>query len=316
MANKQLDLFTPLKSIDTITAPAVLNTDPAFGFMNESVPTRFADFVRARSDIDDHSNFSLIKRAYRGYYQVEVAKVQGIPQEILQQLNTVDILALYIGIQTLKGEFIPKAEDLIGAPLGKLISALVAVGYVMPADDAATAVHLMNSKNVGFSNHRHNPPIEQRINGLSETTKVQFLRAFYTPKFFFQEYKEYDVFDTIYMRFHSASGLAIDSNDSRDAYAHAFVELIKEKQHRGNDFNADRFTGRIVQSESTEGLEYFVQRNIVIIPEMTISGRQRSEKRFENYNCSCPHGYRKMYAPPAKKDECKHIAHFRKDLMV
>ena len=315
---EQICLFSgPQQGIEEavrVTSPT-LNTDPAFGFDDQGVPEQVKNLVRRRSGLEDHTNFSLIKRAVQGYHQVEVPEILGVPQEVLQQLNTTDILSLYIGIETLKGRFLQLDETLIGQPFGKLLPTLVATGYQSTPQEAANAIREMKRMNVGYTGHSNTPSLEERMTVLTEDVKIAFLRAFYTPRKFSQEIRHEgaDFFDEVYAAHQRTNGQPIDSNQSRDQYVAVFIELMRKKQPRGNDFDAASFQGRIVPSETEKGREYFVQRKVTLIPAMVIAGTEKGGKEIERYDCSCPHGYRAMYEQAVRGDECKHLVNFKKE---
>ena len=166
---------------------------------------------------------------------------------------------------------------------------------------------------IGFNGHKLG--IEERMGKLSEESKVAFLRSFYTSRRTSQEYagSSHDFFDSVYAA-HCRRNRPIDSNEARNRYTAAFIQLMTEKQIRGNVFNTDNFAGKIVASESEEGKEYFVQRNVQKRAALEVASETRPAINSEKYNCSCPHGYREMYEQAVHGKECKHIKDFRREL--
>ncbi len=292
--------------------PPLFNDTTAFGFAKGETAETMTRLFRARSSLSDHLNFSLIKASYHGYHQVEERERLGVPKQVLQQLDTCDIAALYIGIQLLKGCFVrKKKENLIGAPFGTLLAGLVSSAYAFSERKNPTknAVRAMKQMKTGFSGHQECPlSIAERMDSLEERVQLQFLRSFYTDRQYSQEEKhDADFQDYVFAQFHyPEDGLPMDSDASRGAYADAFIVLMREKKVRGDDFSTEGFAGRITASTTCEDRRYFVQRNEV--PQLIGIPKQE-------YACSCPHGYRKMYGHNVSKVECKHIKSFQEQLL-
>lgn len=270
----------------------LINSDPAFGFDNIRVADKTANLFRRRSELEDNLNLRLINGAYLGYMQVEAEGVHGIPIEVLQQLNTYDIVALYYGIHLLKG----KNQDLGGSPFGKLIYILINEGYAENGNLAQNAIRAMKQQEVGFTGHRdRNPTIEESMDMLDDKIKLQFLRAFYTPMLGIQD----DIYNMV----------PNDSNQARNLHVREFIGFIRRKHKAGNIFEDEGFHGWLVQSNSSKEKVYFVQSNVLLYG---------TNKGKEIYSCSCPHGYRKMYgglsgnAPP----ECAHIKSIKENLVT
>ena len=290
----------------------ILNDAPSFGFASEETAETMARLFRARSSLSDHLNFDLIKFSNQGYHQVEERRKAGVPRKVLQSLDTCDIAALYIGIQLLKGRFVrDRKEDLIGAPFGTLLASIVSAAYDFSErrNPTKNAVRAMKQMKIGFSGHQERPfSIAERMDSLEESVQLQFLRSFYTDRRYSQEEKhDAHFYDYVFAQFHyPEDGRPIDSDASRRAYADALIVLIREKEVREDDFSKEDFVGKIATSTTHEGKRYFVQRNEVPQP----SGFPKQE-----YACSCPYGYRKMYGHNVSGAECKHIKSFKEQLL-
>lgn len=290
------DIGTPTSNAQLLLdEPATLeeiaiNNAPAFGFGLPDVAAKMAGLFRMRANPKDDLNYRLIKGANHGFSQVEIPGILGIPLETLQSLDTPDIIALYFSIKLRKGRNISMG----GHTHGKRVSLLVNDGYKESGYGAANALRVMKNTNVGFLGHKnlYSPSIETRLDAQDENAKLQFMRAFFTPIF------ETPAFPSDYEN--------IDSNEARDFYTHNFIQLVRQKSRRGNDFETTKFEGESIRSFTNPSSLYFVQRNIVLTPTGEI----------ERYNCSCPHGYRRMYGGLSRNapEECRHIKYFKNQL--
>jgi hypothetical protein len=92
-------------------------------------------------------------------------------------------------------------------------------------------------------------------------------------------------------------------------YISCLIVELEEKQQRGNDSSQEGFSGIIQPSRSVEWKEYFVQKNTFYA-----FNKKGEIDPYDVFSCSCSYGYRKMYGWPVKRDECKHISAFRKQL--
>ena len=280
----------------------VANNYPAFGLGSEGVQDKVIRLFNRRANLDDHLNFDIAKGAFHGFMQNEVPGILGIPVEVLRQLDTPDVFALYYGINSLKGI----DHNLGGLSFGKLISKLVHAGYVEREACAENAIMAAQHKKLGYAVHRSvSAGVADRMGTLDESIKLQFLRAFYTMREYSQEHsgQNWQFHDPVYERHHSKRYGAIDGASSRKGYVSLFTNGLTKKQEDGNDFDAHNFQGWIVPSFSDAGKIYFVQRNI----------RPIRDGRKELYDCSCPIGYRRMYDLPVRSngEDCKHIASIR-----
>lgn len=275
----------------------IINNYGAFGFDNLGVADSTLRLFLRRNGLNDHLNFELIKGACIGYLASEMEGTHGLAIEVLQQLDTSDIPAIHYGISKSKG----KNVDLGGLKFGKLMSYLVALGYRLEQNSSAqNAIRAMKHQEIGFTGHRNiKLTIEQRMDNLvDEQAKLQSLRAFFSH--------QYPVYDDVYLTNRRENGQAIDSNRSRELYVHQFINLMRIKQENGHQFDSSGFEGRIVPSSSDGSKQYFVQRMVINLPT----------RKIEQYDCSCPHGYRKMYGSLSRNapEDCRHIKEFRAEL--
>ncbi|MEK6892190.1 MAG: hypothetical protein AABX25_03325, partial [Nanoarchaeota archaeon] len=285
----------------TSLADLVVNNYPAFGLGDEGVQDKVIGLFNRRINLDDHLNFDIAKGAFHGFMQTEVPGILGIPIEVLRQLDTPDVYALYYGMNSLKGI----DHNLGGLPFGKLISKLVHAGYVERGLCAENAIMAIQHKRLGFNVYRSvSTGIADRMDALDENVKLQFLRAFYTMREYSQEHgQNWQFHDPVYGQYHSRRYGAIDSAKSREKYIRLFINDLRKKQEEGNNFDSHNFQGWIAPSFSDPRKIYFVQRNV----------RHTQGGRKELYDCSCPLGYRRMYNLLVRNpsEECKHITEVR-----
>ncbi len=288
----------------------MVNDGRAFGF-HEAAP-QVKKLFRRKSGLRDLLNFHLAKACLHGFHQVEMEGQYGVPMELLQQLDTSDVAALYVGIQMVKGRLIERdEEERIGQPFADLVYHLISCAYdAGNGKGSANALREMHRLRLGFTDHFEAPlTIHQRMENLDEQTKTRFLRAYNTYRLSSQERagEVCEFWDPVYATHHARNGTAGDSASAREAYIKRFTTLLREKQIRRDDFSEDRFSGMFVSSESTQGREYFVQQNT--FPSFT------GGEDIVSFSCSCPHGYRRMHGYIVRGDECKHIKSFRTEMI-
>jgi len=315
MSVNQLEFcFMPAAQIVPLLPPNKLNDDFSFGFTRTGVMDKLKSLARRKNvgriirgkEQNDGLNFRVAKHAYRGFHQVEMDGFSGMPKNALERLNTVDIMALYAGIDLLKGQPYNQVQDLIGLNFSKLVSYLVGAGYEISADNcAAQMLREANSKKVGF-HQRWNNSLENRLEELAETDKITGMRSFFQPRFYSQEEagEGCEFQDIVYNFTRREHGAPIDSNKSRERYVQAFIEKMVEKNKWDDHYTSNNFIGKIVPSNTTPGKVYLVQKRI--IPTFT--------RVITTYSCSCPHGYKKMVQEAVKGDECTHLKKFKEEI--
>ncbi len=284
---------TASDSKETLEQRAVLNNEPGFGLMSEGVPEKMANLFRMRVEpkLHDHLNFRLIKGAFSGFHQMEYGPQLGIPSEIFQNLDTPDIVSLCFGIDCSK-----KREPGTGSlKFPGLISYLVGMAYNIESEvkGARNAVRAMKSAKLGFAAHSGERYIKRQMEAVDESAKIQFLRSFHSQRFYSQETYPVlgaDFHDPVFAYFNSR-GKPVDSNASRDMYVERFIDLVAQRQSRGNDFDTGGFRGFIVPSSSDpENKEYFVEKTVPY-------SRKPVKAR---YSCTCDYFEN-------KRRECRHI---------
>src|SRR3989344_1800419 len=129
------------------------NTHPVWGLGDDQVAETIAKLFRRRNDLSDYLGLRFIKAGFRGFQQAETEHLQGIPAEILDQLDTQDVLALYIGYGLLHQQF--SEAGLIGKPPEILIPELVHFPYTIAPkpNHAANPVREMSRMKLGYQGH-------------------------------------------------------------------------------------------------------------------------------------------------------------------
>jgi len=225
--------MTSKKNNQKLELELVVNNTLAFGF--DGIEDRIANLFRRRkgdNKLKDHLNFDLIKGAYLGFLQVETEGIHGVPIEILQQLNSSDIIALYYGISKIKAVHPNRIGLDYGQPFEDLVDRLISTGYEETRKNCTVnAISAMKGK-LGFTGFEDKAPtIKERMKRLNENVKIQFLRAFLTPRYHSQEtHQGYETMrDEVFGKNKKYYGKGVDSNKSRDDYVSAFRDLIRKK---------------------------------------------------------------------------------------
>jgi hypothetical protein len=272
------------------------NRKEMLGFTKDLWPL----FLR-RASLSDHTNFNLIKKAYRGFWQLEVPGVCGVPRQMLKVLDTADIIGLYYGSFNTKGNLFDR-KHLIGQNTGNLVKDLIYQSFDFKdrPNKSTSAIRAIRNEKLGYCGN-WDETISERVENLDEDVKINFLHSFFSPV--------YRVHDEVYDAHRRMNRGAIDSNKSRNAYAMSLAQLFENKRI-GNDGDFSRgFDGKIIESSTDKNKVYFMQRNASLIPNDTKGGFNE----FVRYDCSCPHGLLRMYSRRKRENECKHLKEYRKE---
>lgn len=258
-------------------------------------------FLRSKDESDD-LNYLIAANAVRGFKTIEHDEY-GAHLEMLAQLNLWSQIALFAGIGMVNQKGMKSLGKLSA---GSHVKELSKLAYVSGEKDfAANALFEMKKSRLEYDEEKKGS-VEERVNGINQDAKLQFLRSLYIPEIAKRSFPGIGDYQRLFTPGIRRRNTIKPDYDERERAVRQLLQLLKAKEPKPYVINPSGTfrEGWIVPVEDKKGKrEYFVQRNAVYVPGLT-------NGEVEVYHCTCPAGWSKLISATSKsmaKEPCKHV---------